>query len=213
VYWRNAGDSGLPPKVEFTLPRGVTIGAAQWPAPTRHVQPGELVDYIFEDRLVLIFPIRVSEANAIDKKVSLAADVDWLVCSDRCVPGRAKLKSEFAVATSSKLSSDAELFNRARSRHPEIVGSGSAAKQYDAHWQGLELVINARNATRLTFFPYENDEGVYPKDMFARGETKSNVLKLPYPEEARKLKSVKGLISITRDHKEEYYEMSVLPPG
>src|ERR1700751_1961334 len=35
VYWTNAGDSGEPPAVKWTLPEGVTVGPLQFPAPKR----------------------------------------------------------------------------------------------------------------------------------------------------------------------------------
>ncbi len=213
LYWRNAGDSGLPPKVAFKLPPGVTVGTAQWPAPTRHVAPGELVDYVIEDRLVLIYPVSASEGVAVGKKVAISADVDWLVCSDRCVPGRATVKAELAVASSSVASGDGDLFAQARKRHPETGDSGPVGALYDVHWQGLDLVIGARNASRLTFFPYENKESVYPKDMYSRGVAKSNTLRLSYPAEARELKTIRGLLSITRGDKESYYELILPPPG
>src|SRR5271154_425829 len=33
VYWLNAGDSGEPPKITWTLPDGVTAGPMQFPSP------------------------------------------------------------------------------------------------------------------------------------------------------------------------------------
>jgi thiol:disulfide interchange protein DsbD len=32
IYWRNPGDSGLPPDIKLTLPAGVTAGEPRWPA-------------------------------------------------------------------------------------------------------------------------------------------------------------------------------------
>src|ERR1700712_2398178 len=35
VYWTNAGDSGEPPTIKWTLPKGLTAGPLQFPSPTR----------------------------------------------------------------------------------------------------------------------------------------------------------------------------------
>src|SRR5271157_2700113 len=35
VYWLNAGDSGEPPRLKWSLPAGVTAGAIEWPVPRR----------------------------------------------------------------------------------------------------------------------------------------------------------------------------------
>src|SRR6266851_9591011 len=44
VYWINAGDSGEPPKIAWTLPSGITAGPMQFPIPTR-LPLGPLMDF------------------------------------------------------------------------------------------------------------------------------------------------------------------------
>ena len=44
VYWMNAGDSGEPPKITWTLPDGITAGAMQFPIPSR-LPLGPLMDF------------------------------------------------------------------------------------------------------------------------------------------------------------------------
>src|SRR3954467_15917806 len=34
VYWTNAGDSGEPPRINWTLPKGITAGPMRFPIPT-----------------------------------------------------------------------------------------------------------------------------------------------------------------------------------
>src|SRR5579875_3328169 len=43
VYWVNAGDSGEPPKINWTLPKGISVGPLQFPAPSR-LPLGPLMD-------------------------------------------------------------------------------------------------------------------------------------------------------------------------
>ena len=33
TYWRNPGDSGLPPMIDWRLPAGAQVGEIEWPAP------------------------------------------------------------------------------------------------------------------------------------------------------------------------------------
>ena len=35
TYWKNPGDSGLPTRLEFALPEGVSAGPITWPTPSR----------------------------------------------------------------------------------------------------------------------------------------------------------------------------------
>src|ERR1700733_8924331 len=55
VYWINAGDSGEPPKIPWTLPEGITAGPMQFPAPSR-LPLGPLMDFGYEDEVALPVP-------------------------------------------------------------------------------------------------------------------------------------------------------------
>jgi thiol:disulfide interchange protein DsbD len=54
VYWKNAGDSGEPPHIRWTLPDGVTAGPIQFPAPKR-LPLGPLMDFGYENEV--LFPM------------------------------------------------------------------------------------------------------------------------------------------------------------
>ncbi|MGT2485005.1 protein-disulfide reductase DsbD domain-containing protein [Methylobacterium oryzae CBMB20] len=56
VYWRNPGDSGLPPEVTWTLPAGFNAGAIRWPAPER-IPIATLMNYGYEGEVTLLVPV------------------------------------------------------------------------------------------------------------------------------------------------------------
>src|SRR5215475_2855109 len=60
VYWINAGDSGEPPLINWTLPKGITAGPMQFPIPTR-LPLGPLMDFGYEDEVA--FPVRLTAAS------------------------------------------------------------------------------------------------------------------------------------------------------
>jgi len=60
VYWINAGDSGEPPKITWTLPEGITTGAMQFPIPSR-LPLGPLMDFGYEDAVA--FPVQITAAK------------------------------------------------------------------------------------------------------------------------------------------------------
>src|SRR5271156_292439 len=89
VYWINAGDSGDPPKVTWTLPAGITAGPMQFPIPSR-LPLGPLMDFGYEDAVA--FPIQLTAAKTLKPgPVHLDALVSWLVCREVCIPGKAHL--------------------------------------------------------------------------------------------------------------------------
>lgn len=90
VYWKNSGDAGFPPVVTFSAPGG-TLEEPQlfWPAPHRFELPGGLVAFGYEKEAV--YPIQATlrtNAEANGDLLTIAADVDYLVCEVDCIPYR-----------------------------------------------------------------------------------------------------------------------------
>jgi DsbC/DsbD-like thiol-disulfide interchange protein len=96
VYWINAGDSGEPPAIKWTLPPSVTADAMQFPPPKR-LPLGPLMDFGYEDEVVFPIPMHVASMQAFDDMPQTAlqphffAHVTWLVCREVCIPGKADL--------------------------------------------------------------------------------------------------------------------------
>ncbi|SEF68190.1 thiol:disulfide interchange protein DsbD [Bryocella elongata] len=89
VYWTNPGDSGEPPRITWTLPRGITASPLLF-TPPEPLPLGPLKDFGYEDQAVFPFTIKV-DPSAAPGKVHLDAKVSWLVCESVCVPGKAHL--------------------------------------------------------------------------------------------------------------------------
>ena len=53
TYWKNPGDSGLPTKIQWTLPEGWKAGEIQWPYP-QPLPVGPLMNYGYDDEVVLL---------------------------------------------------------------------------------------------------------------------------------------------------------------
>ena len=100
TYWKNAGDSGLPTELNWTLPSGVAAGEIAWPVP-RKIPVGNLANYGYEGTVLLPVPLEVSSnfkpplalgagASALDVRLKAS----WLVCRKECIPE----EGEFALA-------------------------------------------------------------------------------------------------------------------
>lgn len=89
INWRNPGDAGLPPSVKWELPPGFEAGELQWPLPERLVVP-PLASYGYEGTVLLI--TEITPPDVLHGDVNIAAHVDWLVCSDVCIPGYATVE-------------------------------------------------------------------------------------------------------------------------
>jgi thiol:disulfide interchange protein DsbD len=95
-YWQNAGDSGLPTTIEWTLPAGFQAGEIQWPIPHRIVA-FPLVDYGYSDEVTLLVDLTAPADLEAGTTVRLEAFVDWLICETICLPAFAELDLELPV--------------------------------------------------------------------------------------------------------------------
>src|SRR6516165_11138084 len=85
TYWSNPGDSGLPTTIEWTLPAGFTASRIAWPTPKR-ISYGPVVDYGYENEILLPVTIEVPANLQPGTEVVLSAHASWLVCADTCIP-------------------------------------------------------------------------------------------------------------------------------
>lgn len=82
TYWRYPGDSGVPPRVDFTGSDNVKRATIYYPAP--HVfsdDSGQTLGY--KDHV--IFPVTVEPAQT-GKPVALRLKLDYAVCEKLCIP-------------------------------------------------------------------------------------------------------------------------------
>lgn len=123
VYWRNPGDSGLPPEVAWTLPEGFAVGETGWPAPHR-IPVQHLMNYGYEGEVVLLVPFTPGRVDGAGS-AQITGKLTYLVCEEICIPGSADLRLDIPVAgpgiQSEPDSANAALFARARAALPAVA--------------------------------------------------------------------------------------------
>ncbi len=156
VYWLNAGDSGEPPKIKWTVPKGITMGPMQFPPPS-DLPLGPLMDFGYED--LVAFPVTVTAAPTLKPgPVHLEAQVSWLVCANTCIPGSAHLGIDLTVQPGAqpgpKIGALGEAMN-------EIPGPPPANVKFTVTGGATEFVltltgVSASHATDVNFFPWKD---------------------------------------------------------
>jgi DsbC/DsbD-like thiol-disulfide interchange protein len=88
TYWREPGDSGLPPTFDFSGSENVKAVTVEWPAPERFADGagGNSIGYMGR----VILPLRVIPKDAA-KPSSLDVKLAYAICGNLCVPAEAKL--------------------------------------------------------------------------------------------------------------------------
>jgi DsbC/DsbD-like thiol-disulfide interchange protein len=92
TYWRNPGDSGLPPRFDWSGSENVENVDLRWPAPERH-EDAAGVAYAYEKQVVLPLLVKPKEPG---KPVRLVLAAEYGVCRDICIPANASLSLDLA---------------------------------------------------------------------------------------------------------------------
>lgn len=156
IYWVNAGDSGQPPRVTWQAPAGYEVGPLEWPQPSRIVDSPTIVDYGFTETVLLMAPVRAPSTAQPGALAEIGADLDWLVCRDICVPGKARLSLPIRVAAQTEVdAAQHAAFEATRRRVPKPMPKTWKAA---ATLTGDAFVITldtGRAEETATFFPLE----------------------------------------------------------
>lgn len=119
-YWLNPGDAGLPMSVEWTLPKGFSVGALRYPVPTR-LEIAGLMNYVFERDYAVLARLKVP-ANA-SGMVPIRANAHWLACTDRiCVPEQGELSLDLPVGTGTPNRTEFDVWRRALAQPIATIG-------------------------------------------------------------------------------------------
>ena len=125
VYWANPGEIGYATSFELTPTNAVVkAGPIQYPVPMRFVSPGPLNSFGYEDEVLLMRDVSWEGAGTgSSAELELRVKGRWLMCSDRCIPGKAELSLKLPVGKPQP--ANAELFSRYRRLLPRPdAGSG-----------------------------------------------------------------------------------------
>lgn len=99
TYWRTSGDSGVPPRFDFSKSDNIEAVTVLWPAPMKFDDGAGGTSLGYHDQVVL--PLRIVPKNT-DKPVTLRADISYAVCEKICIPVEANAELAFASVASTE---------------------------------------------------------------------------------------------------------------
>jgi DsbC/DsbD-like thiol-disulfide interchange protein len=99
TYWRNPGDSGVPPRIDFSKSENIEAVTILWPAPAKFADGAGGTSLGYQKQVVL--PLRIVAKNA-DKPVTLRADINYAVCEKLCIPVEASAELAFTSVASTE---------------------------------------------------------------------------------------------------------------
>jgi suppressor for copper-sensitivity B len=154
IYWRSPGFAGYAPKLDWTGSTNLGETEIFWPTPERFTILGiETVGYKGE----IVLPLK-ARPQAPDQGLNLKLNLDFLACSDICVPVTADLALTLPAGEAGQAALEAQLINRFQARVPGD-GQAQGMKLVQAQWIGAKtLVVEA-----------EADPAFNAPDLFVEG--------------------------------------------
>ncbi|MGI8525278.1 MAG: protein-disulfide reductase DsbD domain-containing protein, partial [Pseudolabrys sp.] len=184
TYWRSPGDSGVPPRFDFTGSDNLASARVQYPAPHALTdETGTSIGY----KGGVIFPVRIIPRDP-SKPVMLKVTAEYAVCEKLCVPAEGRAELSLANSTGAQ---DAALAG-AQAQVPVPVSADEAG-------------LKARRAT-ATLKPLVILDVAAPKagayQVFVEGPNAEWALPIP-----------KGALGAPGGRRHFEFELDGIPPG
>lgn len=202
IYWNGRNDSGTAPKAEWTLPEGIAVETMLWPGPKRHVLPGDILDHIYENQVILLVPIRIADSVKPGQSLTIKAKVDWLVCDEMCVPEDAEVSITIPVGQPGKPatpSKDEQRIKQSRSEIPVPLSKTApeATIKITPDGEGFKASISAsaKNVQAVAFYPMR--DSVQIDDPIASCSAKGSALTLKLTAPTADEHALRGVLAVT----------------
>ncbi len=146
IYWKNPGDAGQSPTVEWTEKSGAEIGAFVWPGPKLLDQSG-VYNFVYEDETLLLMEVAVPASAK--GNLTFKGKAEWLECDDTgCWPHDKQVELTVKVGPGNPAYKyDAKLYPALRARLTTTASSDG---------KSLTVVIPAGEKLAQTWFPERN---------------------------------------------------------
>jgi DsbC/DsbD-like thiol-disulfide interchange protein len=149
TYWRTPGDSGVPPRFDFSKSVNVEAVTPLYPSPRKFDDGAGGVSYGYLKHV--IFPLRIVPKNP-NEPVQLRASISYAVCEKLCLPVEAEAELSFTSAASALDSLVATALNKV----PKPVGTSEptpiALRSFKRVGDRVVIDIAAQTSAGLELF-------------------------------------------------------------
>jgi DsbC/DsbD-like thiol-disulfide interchange protein len=139
TYWREPGDAGIPPHINFPSSSDVTLQKMSYPVPKRF-DNGELRDIGYDGPVAFPFELKIKDPS---KPAKLTASTFIGLCRNICIPFQADFSLSLNQEGGTSFS-EAMIINDAETKLPEKPSSDFAVTHYTVSADGDQLRLRLR---------------------------------------------------------------------
>ena len=88
IYWRQPGDSGMPPNLDYKNSNNLKSLDLKWPFPKKEYEAANLLTNIYKENTIIPIEITVKDPT---KPLNLQTVLNFQVCKDICIPFQTNL--------------------------------------------------------------------------------------------------------------------------
>ncbi len=169
TYWRTPGDSGVPPRIDFSKSDNIESVKILWPIPTKFPDGAGGVSFGYHNQVLL--PLRII-AKSPDKPVTLRAAINYAVCEKLCIPVEAEAELPIVSVASTEDSAIAAALETVPK--PAKIGDASPLAIRDVRREGKQVVVDVVVQDDKTAAGKSKDV-----ELFAEGPTPDWALPVP----------------------------------
>jgi DsbC/DsbD-like thiol-disulfide interchange protein/cytochrome c biogenesis protein CcdA len=160
-YWENPGDAGLGMTVDWTLPKGVSVGPLRYPVPETLLISG-LMNHVYEGPYAVLASLKVAADIAPGTRLPVRAKAQWLACTDKvCVPESGELAIDLVAGDGMVAAATRARFDGWRTHLPRPLGSEASYAVKDGRLRLSVPFPASAQASDIHLFPLAEGLATY----------------------------------------------------
>ncbi len=211
TYWKNPGDSGVPPVFNWTVPSGFSAGDIHFLPPTRYPYVG-LMNFGYSGDAYLLVPITPPSLLRENASYIFTLKASWLVCEEICIPE----KGEFSLVltTNNALTSTPSAhFDTIAAQVARLPKPHAEPLPFDVKENALRIFIPASKLSsgsikQIQFFPEQTGIIDNPSEQTVTTHGQGVILSIPRGTEPL-LPELNGILALFSEEGRRDFQVTV----
>lgn len=196
TYWKNSGDSGMPPRLDWSLPEGWAVSEPLYPLPEA-LPYGTLVNYGYAGPATLL--VKLMPPQDFNGSADLSVFAEWLACEVQCIPQMGAMALTLDAGDGALAEANRPVFAQARAAlpQPSFWPAEAAANE---RLLSLKLHMSEDEAAAVSgayFFPAEEGLIDYSGQQAVSVIPSGLLIEAPRAAVAAAFDKVEGVVALT----------------